>query len=98
MNSMILEFGISHVIDKWVCVMFNFHPRTMHVFKDNAIDDNNNVIRSIYQILIIDDIGLKWMVNVEKFMIVAKNLSKSLQNIILMPKAMAFIVKALSML
>jgi len=70
----------------------------MHVFKDNAIDDNNNVIRSIYQILIIDDIGLKWMVNVEKFMIVAKNLSKSLQNIILMPKAMAFIVKALSML
>jgi len=70
----------------------------MHVFKDNAYDDNNNVIRSIYQILIIDDIGLKWMVNVEKFMIVAKNLSKSPQNIILMPKAMAFIVKALSML
>ncbi len=60
-----------------VCVMFGFHPRTVHVFKDNAYDDNNNVIISIYQVPIIDELGLKWMVNVEIFMIIAKNLSKA---------------------
>jgi hypothetical protein len=95
---MILEFGISHITNKCLCVMFGFHLRTMHVFKDNAYDDNNNVIKYIYQVPIIDDLGLKWMVNVEKFMIVVKNLLKSPQNVILMPKIVAFIVKALPML
>jgi hypothetical protein len=95
---MILEFGISHVIDKCLCVMFGFHPGTMHVFKDNAYDDNNNIIRSIYQVPIIDDLGLKWMVNVENFMIIMKNISKNPQSVIFMPKIVASIAKAFPML
>jgi len=70
----------------------------MHVLKNKAYDDNNNVIKSIYQVPIIDDLGLKWMVNVENFIIIVKNLSKSPQNIILMPKIMASIAKELPML
>jgi hypothetical protein len=39
--------------------MFSFHLGTMHVSKDDAYDANNNVIRSIYQVLIIDDFSLQ---------------------------------------
>lgn len=78
--------------------MFGFHPGTMHVFKDNAYDDNNNIIRSIYQVPIIDDLGLKWMVNVENFMIIMKNISKNPQSVIFMPKIVASIAKAFPML
>jgi hypothetical protein len=42
------NFGISHVIDKCLCAMFGFHPIIVHVSKDKAYDDNNNVIKSIY--------------------------------------------------
>jgi hypothetical protein len=42
------DFGILHVIKKCLCVMFGFHPRTIHVSKDRAYDANYNVIRSIY--------------------------------------------------
>ncbi len=76
--------------------MFGFHLRTMHVFKDNKYNDNNNIIKSIYHVPIIDDLGLKWMMNV--FMIIAKNLSKSPQSVVFMPEIVAFIVKALPML
>ncbi len=97
-NSMILKFAISHITNKCLCVIFNFHPRTMHVLKNKAYDDSNNVIKSIYQVPIIDDLGLKWMANVENFIIIVKNLSKSPQNIILMQKIMASIAKELPML
>jgi hypothetical protein len=42
------EFGISHVIKKCMCVIFNFHLRSIHVSKDDAYDAKNNVFRSIY--------------------------------------------------
>jgi hypothetical protein len=64
--------------------MFSFHLGTMHVSKDDAYDANNNVIRSIYQVLIIGDFSLRWRVNTKRFRIVAKNLWKNSQNIVLM--------------
>jgi len=64
--------------------MFSFHLGTMHVSKDDAYDANNNVIRSIYQVLIIGDFSLQWRVNTKRFRIVAKNLWKNSQNIVLM--------------
>jgi hypothetical protein len=42
------NFRISHVIKKCLYAMFGFHFGTLHVSKDEAYDDNNNVIRSIY--------------------------------------------------
>jgi hypothetical protein len=42
------EFGILYVIEKCLCVMFDFHPGTIHVSKDDVCIANNNVIRSIY--------------------------------------------------
>ncbi len=44
--------------------MFNFHQRLIHVSKDDAYDANN-VISSIYQVLIISDLSLEWRVIVE---------------------------------
>jgi hypothetical protein len=71
--------------------MFNFHPRIVHVSKDDAYDANNNVIRSIYQVLVIGDLNLEWRVKFEKFMIIAKSLLRSFQNIVLAPKIAAFV-------
>jgi hypothetical protein len=70
----------THVIKKCLCGMFSFNIRTMHVSKDDAYDANNNVIRSIYQVLIIGDFNLQWRVNTKRFRIVAKNLRKNSQN------------------
>lgn len=42
------EFKSSHVTKKCPCVMFGFHPRIVHVSKDDAYDANNIVTRSIY--------------------------------------------------
>jgi hypothetical protein len=42
------QFGILYVIKKFLCVIFNFHPRIIHVSKDDAYNANNIVIRSIY--------------------------------------------------
>ncbi len=39
--------------------MFGFHLGIVHVSKDKAYDDNNNVIRSIYQVPILGDFGLE---------------------------------------
>jgi hypothetical protein len=38
------NFKISHVIEKCLCAMFGFHSGLVHVSKDEADDDNNNVI------------------------------------------------------
>jgi len=80
------EFGISHAIDKCLCAMFGFHLGTIHISKDDAYDANNNVIISIYQVPIIGDLSLEWRVNFGRFKIIAKNLPRSFQNIILMSK------------
>jgi hypothetical protein len=85
------KFGISHVIEKCLCAMFGFHPRMVHVPKDDAYDANNNVIRSIYQVPVIVDLGLEWRVNVERFKIIAENLSGSSHNTILMLKIITFV-------
>ncbi len=53
-----------------------FPSRTVNISKDNAYDGNKNVIRSIYQVIVMGDFVLEWKVNVERFKIVAKNLSK----------------------
>jgi Tat protein secretion system quality control protein TatD with DNase activity len=70
-------FGISHAIEKCMCAMFGFHPRTIHVSKDDEYDANNNVIRSIYQVSIIGDVGLEQRLNSERFKIIVENLSRS---------------------
>jgi hypothetical protein len=56
------EFGVSHVTKKCLCAMFGFHLEIIHVSKDDAYDANNNVIKSIYQVLVIGDLGLEWRV------------------------------------
>jgi hypothetical protein len=71
------KFGISHVIEKCLCAMFGFHLGIVHVSKNDAYDGNNNVIISIYQVLVIGEVGLEWRVNVGRFKINVKNLSKS---------------------
>jgi hypothetical protein len=49
--------------------MFSFHLGTIHVSKDNVYDANNNVIRFIYQVLVIGDFSLEWRVNARRFKI-----------------------------
>jgi Tat protein secretion system quality control protein TatD with DNase activity len=71
------NFGVLHVIEKCLYVMFGFHPRNVHVSKDEVYDHNNNVIRSIYQVIVFGDFGLEWKLNARSFRIVVKNLSKS---------------------
>jgi len=44
------DFGILHIFEKCLWVMFGFQPRTMHISKDDAYDDNNNVIIIVYQV------------------------------------------------
>lgn len=88
------KFGISHVIEKCLCAMFNFHLITMHV-KDNADNVNNNVIKSIFQVLVIGNLGLEWRLNVKRFKIIVENLLKSFHNIILMPKIVAFVANGI---
>jgi hypothetical protein len=58
------NFRILHAIEKCLCVMFGFHLGIVDVSKDKTYDDNNNVIRSIYQVPILGDFGLEWRVNV----------------------------------
>jgi hypothetical protein len=38
------EFKNSHVTKKCLCAMFGFHPRFVHVSKDDAYAANNIVI------------------------------------------------------
>jgi hypothetical protein len=71
------DFGISHVTEKCLCAMFGFHSKIVHVSKDKTYDDNNNVIRSIYQFLVLGDFRFEWRVNFRKFRIVGENLLKS---------------------
>jgi hypothetical protein len=80
---------------KCLCAMFGFHMGTVHVSKDKMYDDNNNVIRSIYQVLVLGDFSLEWKVNAERFKIVAKDLTKSSENIVLTPKIVTFVANAI---
>jgi len=84
------KFGISNVTKKCLCVMFNFHLGIIHVSKDDAYDANNNVIKFIYQVSVINDMGLKWRVNSRRFRIVVKNLPIRSQNFVLTDKTIAY--------
>jgi hypothetical protein len=61
------------------------------VSKDKTYDDNNDVIISIYQVLVLGNFDFEWKVNVKKFKIIGKNLPKNFQNIVLMPETMTFV-------
>jgi hypothetical protein len=52
------NFGIVHVIENCLCVMFGFQLGIVHISKDDAYDDNNNVTIIVYQIPIIIAQGL----------------------------------------
>jgi hypothetical protein len=56
--------------------MFGFQLGTMHTSKDNAYDDNNNVIRSIYQVLVTVKQGSKRTFDIEKNSIIGENFPK----------------------
>ncbi len=75
------DFGISYVIGKCLCVMFGFQLGIVHILKDDAYDDNNNVTIIVYQVPIIIAQGLEWTFNARRFKIVGQNLPKSSQNI-----------------
>jgi hypothetical protein len=92
------NFGISYVTKKCLCVMFGFYTRIVHVSKDEMYDDNNNVIRSIYQVLIFGDFGLEWRVNAGRFKIVVESLPKSSQNIVLTLEIVAFVLNVVCIL
>jgi hypothetical protein len=44
---------------KCLCAMFGLQPNIVHISKDDAYDDNNNVTRSIYQVLVNVSQGLE---------------------------------------
>jgi len=90
--------GISYVTRKCLCVMFGFHLRIFYVSKDEMYDDNNNLIRSIYQVLVFGDFGLEWRVNAGRFKIVVENLLKIFQNIVLTLEIVAFILSVVCIL
>ncbi len=75
--------------------MFDFHLGIIRVSKDDAYDANNNVITFIYQVLVINDMGLKWRVNFRRFKIVAKNLPIKSQNFVLTDKTIASIINVI---
>jgi hypothetical protein len=60
--------------------MFGFQLGTMHTSKDNVYDDNNNVIKYVYQASIMTTWGLEWTLNIGKFNITGENLPQNSQN------------------
>jgi hypothetical protein len=56
--------------------MFGFQLGTVHTPKDNVYDDNNNVIRIVYQASITTTQGLEWIFNSGKFNIIRENFPK----------------------
>jgi hypothetical protein len=57
--------------------MFGFQLETMHTFKDNVYDDNNNVIKFVYQALVTTPQGLEWTLNTGKFNMIGETLPKN---------------------
>jgi hypothetical protein len=64
----------------------------MHISRDNAYDDNNNVIRSVYHALVTNTQGLEWTFDINKFNIIGKNLFKNSQNIVLILGTILFVI------
>jgi hypothetical protein len=57
--------------------MFGLQPNIVHISKDDAYDDNNNVTRSIYQVLVNVSQGLEGIFNGRMFKIVGEKQLKS---------------------
>jgi hypothetical protein len=89
-------FRIAHVILKCLCAMFGFQLGIMHTFKDNVYDDNNNVIKFVYQALVSTSQGLEWTLNIRKFNIIGENLPKNSWNIVLMLSIIFFIANVIA--
>jgi hypothetical protein len=68
----------------------------MHTSKDNAYDDNNNVIRFVYQTLVTTTQGLEWILNVENFSIIGGILPKNSQNIVLTLNITSFVANVIA--
>ncbi len=76
--------------------MFGFQLETMHTFKDNVYDDNNNVIKFVYQALVTTPQGLEWTLNTGKFNMIGETLPKNSWNIFLMLSTILFIANAIT--
>jgi hypothetical protein len=63
----------------------------VHTSKDKVYDDNNDVIRFVYQASITTTQGLEWTPNIGKFNIIGEILPKNFQNIVLMLGIIPFI-------
>ncbi len=71
--------------------MFGFQLETVHTSKEKVYDDNNDVIRFVYQASITTTQGLEWTLNIGKFNIIGEILPKNFQNIVLMLGIIPFI-------
>jgi hypothetical protein len=72
------NLGICHVIEKCLCAMFEFQPLTMHISKDNAFANNNNVTKSVYQVLLLNAHELGWTFCASRFRTIGENSPKEL--------------------
>ncbi len=68
----------------------------MHISKDNADNDNNNVTRSVYQASVTITQGLEWILNSRKFNIMGENLPKNSQNILLTLGSTSFVTNVIA--
>jgi hypothetical protein len=57
--------------------MFRVQLRIVHISKDDAFDDDNNIIRFIYQVLFPIAHELGWILHVDRFRSIGENLPKS---------------------
>jgi hypothetical protein len=69
---------ICHVIEKCLCAMFGFQPFTVHISKDDAFDDNNSVIKFVYQVLLMSAHGSGWTFCASRFRTLGENYPKEL--------------------
>jgi len=68
----------------------------VHISKENAYDDNNNVIRFVYHASVSTTQGLEWTFNTDKFNIIRENLPKNSQNMVLMLGIVPFFVNVIA--
>jgi hypothetical protein len=71
------DIGIFCVIEKCLCVMFGFQFRIVHISKDDAFNNDNNITRFIYQVLLPSAHRLGWTLHVDRFRTIGENLPKS---------------------
>lgn len=75
------DLGIFHVTEKCLCAMFGFQHGTMHISKDDAFDDNNNITRFVYQVLLPNAHGLGWPLCASRFRTTGKTSLRALKTL-----------------